>query len=43
MGEVIRGGLASTMFALLPASFVTPAVWCAVSLVLAKVALDRRG
>lgn len=42
MGEVIRGSLASTTFALQPASFVTLTVWCGASLVLAYAALERR-
>jgi len=43
MGDVIRGSLASTTFPLLPASFLTLAVWCGASLVLAYLALERRG
>jgi ABC-2 type transport system permease protein len=43
MGEVIRGSLAATTFTLLPTSFLILGVWCLASLVLAHVALDRRG
>jgi ABC-2 type transport system permease protein len=43
MGEVIRGSLASTTFALGSASFLVLGAWCAGSLAIALVALNRRG
>lgn len=43
MGEVVRGSLASTAFPLGSGSFLVLGAWCAGSLVVALLALNRRG
>lgn len=43
MGEVIRGSLASTTFPLAAPAFLVLGAWCAASLGVALVALNRRG
>lgn len=43
MGEVIRGGLASTTFALEVGPFLLLAAWCVSGVAVAFVALNRRG